>query len=365
MKKTLFDLSDRTNMFYWQTNRNISPQENKQLFLTRRKDFSKTLVKQAIAYGMQQYGLSEKDAQVVEMSGPIQLGNINNVVKATLQNGLEVIARVHPPQVKNGYFWVEKTAAANARKKGAASFSTYYIDDTRKRFAFDFMLLECLPGTAIKHMLPLEPAIITTLMKDLGAQCAKFHNVHPTDFGFMRNDIAKTKGELVGQYPTMRDHFYAALDDDLRFLVSEGLFSQKQEDAIRKICKNNEQLLQLQTSSLVHNDVADWNVLSDGTRITGIVDWDECCAGDPVMDFAQFSLFYDDTRMKPFIEGYRTISALPTHFDEKLALYRLRYLISKLHLRFKRSKVDSAPFLQTLIKHGMTVLEEVFHYYNI
>lgn len=365
MKHNIVDLSDRTNMFYWQTNRNITPKQNKQIFLTRHTQVSKTDAIQAIKVGMQTYGLSKKEASVIYISDPIALGNINNVFSATLQNGMEIVARMHPRSVKNGYFWVEKVVAEKATEKGVPSYETYYIDDSKKHVDFDFMLMERLPGQAIQHLLPLSQKKIQYLMNELGSLCARFHQVSPNGFGFMSNNIAKNKIELVGQYDRMLDHFYSALDEDLAYLVHESVFTPKHEQVIRSIFSQHEALLSIKKASLIHNDIADWNVLSDGTNITGIIDWDESCAGDPIMDFAQFSLFYDKKRMNPFIAGYESVSPLPDNFERKLHIYRLRYVVSKLHLRKKRSKVDSSPLLVRNLKRGIQVMEEEFSYFNI
>jgi fructosamine-3-kinase len=96
-----------------------------------------------------------------------------------------------------------------------------------------------------------------------------------------------------------------------------------------------------------------------------MVDWDECFAGDPVMDFSAYSLFYGEPRMTWFKKGYQEISELPEQFDEKFQLYKLRYLVSKLHLRKKRLLVYKSENLQILMIRGLEAMGEVFDYFKV
>ena len=107
---------------------------------------------------------------------------------------------------------------------------------------------------------------------------------------------------------------------------------------------------------LVHNDFADWNVVTDGVKITGVLDWDECIGGDPIMDLACFSLFFKPERFEPFLSGYKSNVTLPKNYNEKIHYFRLRYAISKMALRAKRSLVDPGEFLVKLIEAGKIAL---------
>lgn len=42
-----------------------------------------------------------------------------------------------------------------------------------------------------------------------------------------------------------------------------------------KLLFTDNELLNSDVSVIVHNDFADWNLLTDDNTITGIIDWDE------------------------------------------------------------------------------------------
>lgn len=53
------------------------------------------------------------------------------------------------------------------------------------------------------------------------------------------------------------------------------------------------------TRDIVHWDFNPGNVLSDGDRITGVVDWDDACAGDRGFDLATYLFYsYDDREVR-------------------------------------------------------------------
>lgn len=366
MKKVLFDLSDRSNMFYWQTNRRISPEEQKVLFLDRRNTVSIEDTKRAISTGMSKAGKKNNDSIVTEIGEPIPFGSVNNVLKATLKDGTVVVVRMHPYHVKNGYFWVEKLATDKAREANIPTYETYWIDDSQTEFDFDYMIMSAVPGKPLQEMWPLGQILDQKLIRQTGAYMAKIHTITTIKYGFFSNQLAKKENNLVGQYDTFKQHLFAGLDEDFTFLQTQKILNRSQIKTIEKIFNLHDDLTTCRSPKLIHNDIADWNELSDGIDITGMMDWDECFSGDPVMDFSQWSLFFDNDRLKYLIEGYQQISPLPEGYQEKDHLFRLRYVISKLHLRKKRAiAITDSTFLNERIKRGVEVLEEELKHFGV
>jgi Ser/Thr protein kinase RdoA (MazF antagonist) len=169
---------------------------------------------------------------------------------------------------------------------------------------------------------------------------------------------------LQGQYNSSVEHIYAALDEDIKFLVDNKVLTVNQSKNIYKLFQKGRYLLFCSRGSLIHNDIADWNQLSDGKKITGIMDWDECFSGDPMMEFSAYSLFFKEPRLTWFKEGYNQISHLEDN-EDKFQFFKLRYLISKMHLRKKRSLIDDSIIIKKNIIRGMEAMNEVFTYFKI
>lgn len=358
------DLSDRKDMFYWQTNRKISAEQTKEIFMNRSRTVNEEDIKKAVRVGMEKAGYSGADLDVQTMHAIIKQGSVNIVMPITLKSGLDIVIRMHPYGIKNGYFWVEKMVTQLARECGVLTYETIVVDDTHSEVPFDYMIMSRIVGKPIQDLLPLSPELEKTLIAETGKQAALIHMVKPSGFGFFSNARARTENKLVGQYDTFEEHLRAALNEDLVYLHQHQVITTPQKHAIEKIFDSGKGLMQCEKGVLIHNDIADWNQMSDGVHITGMMDWDECFSGDPLMELAAYSLFFGEPRLTYFKEGYNQIGKLEEN-EDKFQLFKLRYLISKMHLRRKRAEVDTSPMLKQNLKRGIEAMQEVFEYFKV
>lgn len=359
----MIDLSDRKNMFYWQTNRPLTAQQTKTIFIDRHESIDNGILMKIIKQGMNAAGFKDKDTEIKKINPIIKQGSVNSVIPVLLESGKEIALRIHPRNVKNGYFWAEKTATDLARKEGVPTYETIYIDDTQETVPFDFMIMTKIKGMSMQAFLPLSFEIEKKLVTQTGTYAAMIHRIKPEGFGFFDNTFAKTDHILHGQYKHFKEHIFAALNDDLEYLVKTAVLTTTQQKRIIQLFQNNVSLMDCKMGSLIHNDIADWNEVSDGKIVTGIMDWDECFSGDPLMEVAAYNLFFGEPRITWFKEGYEQISPLEKN-EDKFQLFKLRYLISKMHLRKKRSTIDHSEVLVQNIQRGMKAMEEVFGYFK-
>ena len=133
---------------------------------------------------------------------------------------------------------------------------------------------------------------------------------------------------------------------------------------MKSLFKNNP-LLDFNEPVLVHNDFADWNLLTDGNIVSGVLDWDECVGGHPIQDIACWSTFFDPDRISSFLDGYYSKTKKPENFEEIFQLFRLRYTISKMALRIKRYTYEQSPFMKTMIEKGEIHLKELSEIFNL
>lgn len=361
MKK--IDLSNRKNMFYWQTNRPLTAEETKKVFIDRHEKLDEVILKQMVNSGMKSAGYKGNNIEIKEVNPIIRHGSVNSVIPVILQSGKKIVLRIHPKNVKNGYFWVEKITTALAKKEGVPTFETIFIDDSQKIVPFDFMIMTTISGKPVTDYRPLNTKIEQKLVTETGKYAALIHNIKPVGFGFFDNQLAKIANILQGQHTSFKEHIFAALALDLKYLIDNNVLTKNQRKNIERLLKRNDSLMDCKQGSLIHNDIADWNEMSDGKSITGIMDWDECFSGDPLMEVAAYSLFYREPRLTWFKEGYKQIRELEEN-EDKFQLFKLRYLISKMHLRKKRSTIDPSPTMKQNIIRGMQAMREVFSYFK-
>lgn len=355
-------IADRSQTFYWQTDRAVEPAVAGRIWADRHKYFNdgELIAKVNSIVGEDKLvSLTPLDPQA-----QTSLGNVNSVRTGILASGQEIIVRCHPKGISNGYFHCEATAAKLAKQQGLPSYSTVAIHDYTGDQDFAFHVCEKLPGTVVKKSLEQAPDRETHLLFKMGAMMARIHQIKVHGFGPFNNELAKAD-KLSGLHSTHISAVQASITFNLEVLVREGLLTAPQSISIRELFTKKNPLLTLDSPVLIHNDFADWNLLTDGDEITGIIDWDECIGGDPIADIACWSTFFPPERLGSFLQGYWSKAHKPTNFEDKFQLLRLRYILSKMTLRLRRYSWDPSPSMKEKIVIGKTHLAASLRYFHI
>ncbi|MCW1908322.1 MAG: aminoglycoside phosphotransferase family protein [Candidatus Saccharibacteria bacterium] len=355
-------IADRSNVFYWQTDRSVDPAEAGHIWADRHRYFTDDELLSRINNEITHGQVAEIDP--LDLDAQTNLGNVNSVRVAHLTSGEAVIIRSHPKGIKNGYFHAESVASRCAKEAGLPSYDTFAVHDFEGGDDFAFQVIEKLPGTAIKKWLELHPEDEQKIIEQVGRMMARVHQVDVRGFGPFDNEKAK-KSELAGLHQTQGEALRAGLPFNLDVLQKEGLITVDQATGITRLFGDDNPLIQNSKSVLVHNDFADWNLLTDGEAVTGILDWDECVAGDPVMDIACWSTFFDPDRLHGFLEGYWQVAQKPEDFDERFELMRLRYVLSKMTLRIRRYTWEPSDAVKEKIEVGKVHLRESLKYFEL
>lgn len=354
-------IADRSDVFYWQTDRRVDPVEAGAIWADRHRYFEDG----ELLERLQDLLPEVAHVEPISESSQNNLGNVNSVRTVKLQNGREAIVRCHPKGIKNGYFHAEATAAARAHGVGIPTYETFAVHDfDGSPDDFAFHVIEKMPGTAMKFWLDEHPQDEDSLVYAAGAMMARVHRVSVDGYGPFNNNTAKN-GELHGLHSTFAESVRAGLEFNIDSLIKNSIITSQQGTKVRELYTLDNPLLNSQSSVLVHNDFADWNLLTDGKDITGVLDWDECVASDPISDIACWSTFFEPERMQRFLEGYWSVAEKPSDFEDKMELMRLRYTLSKMTLRVRRYTWDKQDFIKEKIEVGKTHLGNSFDYFGI
>lgn len=355
-------IADRSDVFYWQTDRAVEPEDAGHIWADRHKYFTDSELLERVNEVLADDKLTA--IEPLDLDAQTNLGNVNSVRVGLLASGKEIIIRCHPKGVRNGYFHAEAAAAYIATEAGLPSFHTLAVHDYEGGNDFAFHVLDKLSGTAIKKWLEAHPKDEAVLLPQIGKMMARLHRIKVAGFGPFDNERAKD-GELIGLHKTFGEAVRAALQFNLDVLTKENILTAEQADAIANLFSDNNPLLALSQAVLVHNDFADWNLLTDGQDVTGILDWDECVAGDPLSDIACWSTFFEPERLHSFLGGYWQVADKPAGFQDKFELLRLRYTVSKMTLRIRRYSWDPSVPRKQKIETGKTHLAQSMGYFGI
>lgn len=355
-------IADRSDVFYWQTDRSVDPSEAGRIWADRHRYFTDIEIVGRVNESL----VNDKLATIVplDLDAQVNLGNVNSVRAGTLESGKNVIIRCHPKGIRNGYFHSESLVALKAKQTGLPSYSTLAVHDYQGGNDFAYHVVDKLPGVAIKKWIEAHREDESNLLPQIGRVMAELHKIPVNGFGPFDNERAKA-GELVGIHDTFAKSVQAGLGFNLEVLKNENILSENQTDAISRLFSDDNPLLAVHGGVLVHNDFADWNLLTDGNDVTGILDWDESVASDPVSDIACWSTFFEPERLNAFLDGYWQATEKPTDFDEKFELLRLRYVLSKMTLRLRRYTWEPTEIMRDKIETGKIHLQQSTQYFDI
>lgn len=354
-------ISDRSDCFYWQTDRKISAEEAAMIW----KDRHSAITNEELLEKINSELKDDKLAYIkpFDENAQTSLGNVNSIRVGVLESGKEVIIRCHPKGVRNGYFYAESLASQIALENGLLAYKTYLIHELESEEDISYQVIEKLNGDTVQFCLKKYPEKEEQLVIEMGKTMARLHKIKVNGFGPFDNEQAKN-GNLKGIHKSLKDSVNAGLEENLERLVTYNILTKEIADKMKTLFDDNE-LLNSDMSVLIHNDFADWNLLTDGNTITGVIDWDECVAGNPIQEIACWSTFFDPERIKPFLKGYFSETPMYDNFDEMFQLMRLRYTISKMALRIKRYTYEQTPFLKSMIEKGEKHLEELSEIFNL
>ena len=181
-------------------------------------------------------------------------------------------------------------------------------------------VLTYVPGTTLTKCAPYPPA----LLRDLGRTLGRFDKAlmdfdHPALHYSFDWDLVHA-GEVVTRY---------------RELVTDASLREGIDRIHREFVDTVQPLLPELRKSVIHNDANDHNVLAEGRRITGLIDFGDmvhsCTVCDPAIAMAYAALGSDDLSemMREMTLGYH--EALPLEETELRVLFpmvRMRLAVS-------------------------------------
>lgn len=228
-----------------------------------------------------------------------------------------------------GVFAVEKLVTDRVAKEEIPVNRILHVDVSRKHFPFDFQIQEKLAGHDLEDHFAGTQAEYDRFSFDLGVLVGKLSRISVPGFGRFSWDKA-TNGMLEGKQTSWYEYMTLCLDDDVNFLVDHEVISKAAGERITNLFEDHKPILSLSQSCIVHHDLADHNIMFEGSSITGIFDWEAAVAGDTALDLASAPTWKTHyPREEKLVEGFRSVAQLPEHFEEKIKIYRLRTMLWK------------------------------------
>ncbi|VIO74522.1 hypothetical protein CI1B_52950 [Bradyrhizobium ivorense] len=254
---------------------------------------------------------------VIELQG----GEISTILEIVLTDAPNCILKIYPTQLQWKMAKEVHVLGLLARVDIPVP-RILLADDTRAAIDLNFVLMTKLDGMVLGHR---EPALtdqeLSAIYAEMGAAMRRINDVTLDSFGYIGPNGVWTP------HPTNRAYMSAQFDRKLDEFCIRGGDDALAERLRGSVAARRHLLDAAETPRLCHYDFHAGNVLvtAEGKpRLTGIVDFENATAGDPLMDIAK-ALYYFTAKDAPkrdgLLAGHGTRDR--PDWEATIALYRL------------------------------------------
>jgi Ser/Thr protein kinase RdoA (MazF antagonist) len=275
----------------------------------------------------------------------IESGTFHYLYRARWTNGRNVVIRVNALSTTQCDFALEIDGAMTGvlRPAGLPALEVYEVDLSRRFCPFDYAILEEATGKSLSTLDDDDTALVPVL-RELGRTIGRLHRINTDGFGLLdvQRLVARGLGspQLRGLLPAWADYLFLRLDEHLGTCVGIGAMTVQDARSVDAMFRRSAGMLAEGAPSLLHGDLGNHNIFTDGTRITALIDWEDCLSGDPMFEVAFWASFHPERRHPAFLDGYRSIRSLPADFESRFWLYFLRISLAKTVLRHRLQIAD-------------------------
>ena len=313
----------RTDVYYWKCD-NPLPIEQKRLYNDKYAQADITDTVTAIAHDF----LSEPPDTVRPT------GSAGNHYAYLIDHaGGTYFFRSDDGKLDDDYMLAEEAAMALATAHEVPVPKVFACDVTMSRYPVRYQILEYLPYPDLNKHDQADRLDRVNVARQVGTILARLHHIELEGFGFWNTQMLATSGTIRGLDASARDYFFKCLDTHLRYLRDVEFLTADQVTEIEALVQRHDSLLNIEKGSMLHKDMAFWNLVGSPTQVMAVVDWDDVVIGDPVDDLSIIRCFYDDDVWLPLLDSYRKLRPLRDDFDARLALYLTRNMLWKSMIR--------------------------------
>lgn len=271
---------------------------------------------------IQQFGLQFQSQNEVEDSFS------STVYKCTLSNGETVFVKI--PYTKLKY---QRELEAYEILKGKIS-----IPELLDTWGGD----EDCPGAFLLSELkgkPLTPEASPAVAFQVGVLHAEMHSIQPPE----DKVLTGIQNEFANWNEFVEQQFYS-FAEDVKVILDPQLF----EQAIEKFEGMKSELPAPDGPSFVHMDFRPANIIVDGDRVSGVIDFESVRFGSTEVDFTKLYrdfLSFDPVLYKSYQEGYKSIRPL-IDLEIVLPFYRFTDAFNSIGWCKRRGIEENAVFLE-------------------
>jgi aminoglycoside phosphotransferase (APT) family kinase protein len=261
--------------------------------------------------------------RTVALVSALQGGEISAIYEIRLIGAPSLVLKVYPESL---HWKMQKEVFVAGLLQDRLSVPAPRIllaDDTKSLIDLNFIVMDKLEGEILRRLMPtLTAEQLQAAYSQMGRALSEIHRIPMESFGYIGPTGVWTA------YPTNRAFLSSQFEQRLAALAEHG-GDATLCDRLKAYITEHAQLLDAcATARLCHFDFHSGNILAgkkDGSlQLSGILDFENAIACDPLMDVAQACYYFtldDEAKQAALFAGYGPIDR--ANLQDTLALYRL------------------------------------------
>lgn len=293
---------------------------------------------------------SGTSARIVDIAALPEQGTFHRIFRVRLNDERRIIARIalqtpslqsSPTTDADHPLLIDAWAHDRLRRAGLSGLQIFTVDVSRRTVPFAYELLAEAPGRSLRDF-DHDDAQMQPLLTDLGRRLAQMHVLRGVGAGLMAVEQVAPQSEpaVRGSHDAWPDYVLTQLDAHLAACRDLGAVDAIEVRRIESLFASTQSLAGDAPLVLLHGDLGNHNIFTDGERITQLIDWEDCLYGDPVFDLAFWATFHPERRHEWLLSGYREFVPLEAVDERRFHLYFLRIALAKTVLRNRLGIVD-------------------------
>lgn len=201
----------------------------------------------------------------------------------------DLVVRVAPPS-DAGFIFYEKNMMAQEpelhrllRKQTSIPVPEIFVYDTdHDIIERDFLIMERLPGIPASQAGFLNQTMWNDVLGQIGGMLKEVHGITTNRYGYLGAH------QPLPPQPTWQHAFTLMWQTMINQIHEVGAFTDAERDELLQGFDDHRQAFAVDApASLLHMDVWAQNILINREgEVTGLIDWDRACWGDPEIEFA-------------------------------------------------------------------------------
>lgn len=218
----------------------------------------------------------------------IVAGQKSEVYAVTLASGHEAIVRIS--RRGDCRFESERWALKTAKEAGVPAPEMLHLEQHEDEHGSLWVCVESrVPGRSLDRV--TDAADLERLVGDAGEILGLLHRVSVEGFGFVQPDGGGPFDSFARSMTELQT------EEELALAVERGATLGIPEKWIRAgsaELRRHDDLFDAMQPRLLHGDVSLGHFFTDGTAITGLLDFEDAAGGDPALDFIWWNYFREE-----------------------------------------------------------------------